>query len=381
MFLGEATAPSSSNHDIRMNTKPTHSVPTSLFGLPGEDPHELILFGSDSDGGLRSIVAIHNTSRGPAFGGCRMWRYASDLAALTDALRLSQGMTFKNALADLPFGGGKAVIIAPEGASIDRSQLFHAFGDLVNSAGGRYITAEDVGTTTADMRMVASRSKFVSGLPRQGKFGGDPSPKTAWGVFLAIEQGLRLHLKKSLKGSTVAVQGLGSVGLALCEYLSDSGAQLIVADVDELRVAKAIGRFGARRVSPEEILEVSADVLAPCALGGVLNSTSVPKIRASIVAGAANNQLSRPEDGVMLRDRGVLYLPDFLINAGGIVSVAREYLGTGSESEVMSEVALIAGRVAELLERCQSGGSPAEVAETWARQKIGLGSSWSREVP
>ncbi|GAB2601011.1 Glu/Leu/Phe/Val dehydrogenase [Ramlibacter solisilvae] len=310
-----------------------------------------------------------------------MWRYASDLAALTDALRLSQGMTFKNALADLPFGGGKAVIIAPEGASIDRSQLFHAFGDLVNSAGGRYITAEDVGTTTADMRMVASRSKFVSGLPRQGKFGGDPSPKTAWGVFLAIEQGLRLHLKKSLKGSTVAVQGLGSVGLALCEYLSDSGAQLIVADVDELRVAKAIGRFGARRVSPEEILEVSADVLAPCALGGVLNSTSVPKIRASIVAGAANNQLSRPEDGVMLRDRGVLYLPDFLINAGGIVSVAREYLGTGSESEVMSEVALIAGRVAELLERCQSGGSPAEVAETWARQKIGLGSSWSREVP
>jgi leucine dehydrogenase len=340
----------------------------SLFGLPGEPPHERIVFGTDRCG-LRSIIAIHNTSRGPAFGGCRMWKYESDHAALTDALRLSQGMTLKNALANLPFGGGKAVILAPA-ASFDREAVFSAFGMLVESVDGMYITAEDVGTTTSDMRVVSSRTHHVSGLPRSDAFGGDPSPKTAWGVFLAIEQALRLHMKKSLSGATVAVQGLGSVGMALCEYLADRGAKLIVADIDAARVEDAVARFSARAVPAGEILEVEADVLAPCAMGAVLNPHSVPRIRSAIVAGAANNQLARPQDGDVLHARGVLYLPDFLVNAGGIISVAREHLCMGNEADVMREVAQIADRVGELLERCQGREPPARVADAWAREKV-----------
>lgn len=342
----------------------------TLFGLPGEAPHERVIFGTDASG-LRSIIAIHSTSRGPAFGGCRMWTYASDQAALTDALRLSQGMSFKNALANLPFGGGKSVILKPRTA-FGRDRLFAAFGDLVESADGEYITAEDVGTTTADMSVVASRTHYVSGLPHHSGFGGDPSPKTAWGVFLSIEQGLEIHFKKSLPGALVAVQGLGSVGMALCEYLADRGARLVVADVNEARSLEAASRFGARVVAPDEILEVAADVLAPCALGAVLNSQSVARLRASMVAGAANNQLACPEDGDALHARGILYLPDFLINAGGIISVAREYLCMGTERDVMTEVGKIADRVAELLERCQEDGPPARVAESWARTSLGL---------
>jgi leucine dehydrogenase len=344
--------------------------PNTFFGLPGDAPHERVVFGTD-ESGLRSIIAIHNTTLGPAFGGCRMWGYSSDAAALTDALRLSQGMSFKNALAGLPFGGGKSVIIAPP-VQCDRDKLFASFGDLVESTAGKYITAEDVGTSTADMLVVASRTKFVSGLPRCTGFGGDPSPKTAWGVFLSIEQGLRIHLNKSLAGAVVAVQGLGSVGMTLCAYLADRGARLLVADVDQARASEAVSRFGARSIAPQEILEVEADVLAPCALGAVLNSKSVPRLRVLMVAGAANNQLARPEDGDALHARGILYLPDFLVNAGGIVSAAREYLGNGSESDVMSEVARIADRVAELLGRCSAGEAPARAAEHWARAKLGI---------
>lgn len=349
--------------------EPKGPEPGTLFGLPGEPPHERVIFGTDASG-LRSIVAIHNTTLGPAFGGCRMWGYASDAAALTDALRLSQGMSFKNALADLPFGGGKSVIVPPR-FQFDRDRLFASFGDLVESADGKYITAEDVGTSTADMLVVASRTNFVSGLPRRSGFGGDPSPRTAWGVFLAIEQGLRIHLNKSLSGAVVAVQGLGSVGMALCAYLADRGARLLIADVNQARALEAASRFGASVIAPQEIFEIEADVLAPCALGAVLNSQSVPCLRVSIVAGAANNQLARPEDGDALHARGILYLPDFLVNAGGIISAAREYLGTGSESDVMIEVARIADRVAELLERCGSGEAPARAAEHWARTKLG----------
>jgi len=351
-----------------MNAPLSLAPPMPLFGLPGESPHERVIFGTDRSG-LRSIIAIHNTSRGPAFGGCRMWKYKSDHAALTDALRLSQGMTFKNALANLPFGGGKAVLFAPA-APFDREAVFSAFGTLVESVDGKYITAEDVGTTTNDMHVVSLRTYHVSGLPRSGAFGGDPSPKTAWGVFLSIEQALRLHLKKSLSGATVAVQGLGSVGMALCEYLADRGAELVVADVDAARVADAVSRFSARAVPVGEILEVEADVLAPCALGAVLNAHSIPRIRSAIVAGAANNQLAQPEDGDALHARGVLYLPDFLVNAGGIISVAREHLCMGNEADVMREVALIADRVGELLERCQGRESPARVADAWAREKV-----------
>ena len=343
---------------------------TPLFGLPGEPEHESVLLTCDIASGLKTIIAIHSTARGPAFGGCRLWHYDDDAAAMLDALRLSQGMSLKNALADLPFGGGKAVIVKPR-EPFDRRALFCAFGDAVQAAGGRYITAEDVGSSTDDMRLVQSRTPCVSGIPRDGAFGGDPSPKTAWGVFLAIQQALQQHLKRPVSGSTVALQGLGAVGMALAEYLADAGAKLLVADIDAARTAQAVVHLGAQVAGVDEILAMPCDVLAPCALGAVLNTDTVPLVRAAIICGAANNQLATPTDGDALAQRGVLYMPDFLVNAGGIVSVAREYLGCGDETAVMHEVSRIAGRVAELLERSASGASaPHRVAQAWAREKL-----------
>ncbi len=351
-----------------MNARIDLAQASSIFGLDGESPHEQVLLHTDAVSGLRAILAVHSTVRGPAFGGCRMWSYANDQAALTDALRLSQGMSLKNALADLPFGGGKAVILHPPG-TFDRAALFRAFGQAIAAFGGRYITAEDVGSTTSDMRVVQQQTPFVSGIPRAGAFGGDPSPKTAYGVFVAIEEGVRHHLKKSLNGRTVAVQGLGAVGMSLCAYLHDAGVQLVVADVNANRSIEAAHRFGARAVDPERILFESADVLAPCALGATINVDTVPRIQAAIVAGAANNQLATPQDGDELHARGILYLPDFLINAGGIVSVAREYLGTGTEESVSNEVGQIRDRVAHLLER-SAGQAPARAAGDWALEKL-----------
>lgn len=339
---------------------------TALFGLPGEAPHEQLLLDADAGSGLRSISAIHSTARGPAFGGCRLWHYADDMAALHDALRLSQGMSLKNSLAGLPFGGGKAVLLRPADG-FDRAALFAAFGRAVARAGGHYITAEDGGTTTADMRQVQRECAWVSGIPRAGAFGGDPSPRTAYGVFVAIEAALRLQVGRALDGATVAVQGLGAVGLQLCERLHAAGARLVVADVHARRAADAAARLGARGVGPDALLAQPCDVLTPCAMGAALDARTVPQVRAAIVCGAANNQLATPEDGDALHARGVLYLPDDLVNAGGIVSVAREYLGQGDESAVMAEVARIADRVRELLERA-AGQPPGRVADAWARE-------------
>jgi leucine dehydrogenase len=351
-----------------MNAMTQLSPFESLFGLPGESPHEQVLFSTDAATGLRCIIAIHSTARGPGFGGCRVWRYAHDQAALTDALRLSQGMSLKNALADLPFGGGKAVILQPA-LAFDRAALFAAFGRAVKAAQGRYITAEDVGSSTADMLQVKAQTPFVSGIHRPGSFGGDPSPKTAYGVFVAIEQGLRHHLHRGLAGSTVAVQGLGAVGMNLAERLHDAGARLVVADVHEAKAHEAVVRFGARAVDVDDILAEPCDVLAPCALGAALNAQTVPRVRAAIVCGAANNQLATPDDGDALHARGVLYLPDYLVNAGGIVSVAREYLAQGDETAVMHEVGRIGERVSKLLERA-GGAAPGRVADAWARDKL-----------
>ncbi|HEY1392509.1 MAG TPA: Glu/Leu/Phe/Val dehydrogenase dimerization domain-containing protein [Methylibium sp.] len=345
----------------------------SLFGLPDEAPHERVLLASDAHTGLKAILAIHSTARGPAFGGCRFWSYEREAAALTDALRLAQGMSLKNALADLPFGGGKAVILKPAHGDFDREALFAAFGRAVQSLDGAYITAEDVGTTTADMRIVQKQTPHVSGIPREGgAFGGDPSPKTAWGVFVAIETGVRQHLKRaSLEGVSVAIQGLGAVGMHLAAQLHAAGAKLTVADVAAARVSEARERFGAAAVPVNEILHADVDVLAPCALGAALNAQTIPGIRARLVAGAANNQLATPADGDALHARGVMYLPDYLVNAGGIISVAREYRGEGNEKAVMSEVTRIGERVSELLERVLSSGqTPARVADAWARSKL-----------
>ncbi|MDG0852647.1 Leu/Phe/Val dehydrogenase [Roseateles puraquae] len=346
-------------------------TPTSLFGLPEQAAHERVLLATDPATGLKAILAVHSTARGPAFGGCRFWHYDSELAALNDALRLSQGMSLKNALADLPFGGGKAVILKPEG-TFDRPALFAAFGRAVQSLQGAYITAEDVGTTTADMRGMQAVTPFVSGIPREGAFGGDPSPKTAWGVFVSIQAGARLVLgRSSLEGVRVALQGLGAVGWHLAEFLHQAGAKLVVADVDATKVERAVAQFGARAVHVAEILAAEVDVLAPCALGASLNQQTVPGIQAKLIAGAANNQLATSADGDALQRRGICYLPDYLVNAGGIISVAREYRGEGEETAVMAEVSKIAERVEELLQRVQTADStPARVADDWARSKL-----------
>ncbi len=347
----------------------------SLFGLPDEAPHERVLLVADPASGLKTILAVHSTARGPAFGGCRFWQYDDEASGLTDALRLAQGMSLKNAMADLPFGGGKAVILKPAGWTNDPAQreaLFAAFGRAVQSLGGAYITAEDVGTTTADMRVVQRHTGFVSGIPRDGAFGGDPSPKTAWGVFVAIQAGVQRHLKRaSLEGVTVAIQGLGAVGMHLAQFLHEAGAKLLVADVNAGRTHEARERFGAEVLPVDGILAAEADVLAPCALGAVLNAASIPTLRCRIVAGAANNQLATVADGDALHARGVLYLPDYLVNAGGIISVAREYRNEGEEQAVMAEVSRISERVLELLDRvAASGRTPARESDAWARAKL-----------
>ena len=350
---------------------PSSTLPASLFGLPDQPPHEQVLLAADAQTGLRAILAVHSTARGPAFGGCRLWSYGNELAALNDALRLSQGMSLKNALADLPFGGGKAVILKPQG-DFDRAALFAAFGRAVQSLNGAYITAEDVGTTTADMRGMQSQTRYVSGIPREGAFGGDPSPKTAYGVFVSIDEGVRRVLgRASLEGTRVAIQGLGAVGWHLAEYLHEAGAKLVVADIDAAKVERARAEFGATAVGVDAIIAAEAEVLAPCALGAALNAQSVPTIAARLIAGAANNQLATPADGDALAARGICYLPDYLVNAGGIISVAREYRGEGEEAAVMAEVGRIRERVAELLERVRGGATtPAREADAWARSKL-----------
>lgn len=343
----------------------------SLFGLPHQAPHERVLIASDEATGLRTLIAVHNTARGPGFGGCRFWAYENDLAALHDAQRLSQGMSYKNALADLPFGGGKAVIVKPKG-EFNREQLFAAFARAVDSLQGAYITAEDVGTTTADMRVVQRHTAYVSGIPRDGAFGGDPSPKTAWGVFVSVQAGAKAVLGRSdLQGLTVAIQGLGAVGWHLAAFLHQAGAQLTVADIDSTKTTKAQAQFGARVVGVDQILAAPVDVLAPCALGASLNAATIPTLQAKLVCGAANNQLALPSDGNLLADRGIAYLPDYLVNAGGIISVAREYRGEGEEQAVMAEVSRIAERVTELLARIKvSGRTPAAEADAWAQSLL-----------
>jgi len=342
-----------------------------LFGT-GEGPsHELITLATDPASGLRAIIAIHDTTLGPAFGGCRYWTYAAEQDALTDALRLSQGMAYKNALAGLPFGGGKAVILrSPE--QTDRAALFRAFGRLVESLDGRYITAEDVGSTVEDMRVAQSETRYISGLPREGGFGGNPSPKTAYGVFVGIEAAVRCALgRETLDGVSVAVQGLGSVGWELCRLLHEAGAQLTVADVDVAKATQAGERFGARVVAAADIVGVQADVFAPCALGAVITPAVAAGCAFQVVAGGANNQLASLAEGDVLQGRGIFYAPDFLINAGGIISCAREYLGGADEAAVVAEVAGIRERVFELAERVRtSGQAPARVAVQWAQEKL-----------
>ena len=353
-----------------------HGDPSmGVFNHPEFDHHDSIHFFEDPASGLRAIVAIHSTALGPSAGGCRRWTYASDDLALTDVLRLSRGMTYKNAVAGLPFGGGKSVILAREHAPKSEA-LFEAFGRAIDSLQGRYITAEDVGISVEDMRIVRGETPFVSGLPQSGAAaGGDPSPWTALGVFHGIEAAAAARLgSESLEGVTVAVQGVGHVGVYLCKLLHEAGAKLLVADVNRENLVSLCEQVPADVVSPRDILFSDADVLAPCALGNVLNSETIPRIRAKIVAGAANNQLASVEDGARLTDRGILYAPDYVINAGGVISVAYEYMGNSTEAKVRSEVCRIPQRLRHIFADAESSAQPTNVvADELAQQIVAKG--------
>ena len=343
-----------------------------IFDMPAFDGHELIVFGHDAATGLRAIIAIHSTALGPAAGGCRMWPYATTAEAVSDVLRLSRGMSYKNALAGVPFGGGKAVIIG-EARKAKTPELFEAFGRFVDSLGGRYVTAEDVGTTMTDMASVARVTRHAAGLGRApGEAGGDPGPKTALGVYLGIKAAVRFRLgRQDLQDLTVAVQGAGGVGYHLCGLLAAEGAQLRVADVRPAVVQRVCEEFRARAVPVEEVLAEDVDVLAPCALGAVLNAQSIPRLRARIIAGAANNQLAQGQDGLSLQAAGILYAPDYVINAGGIISVSREYHGGATQEQVTADIQGIPARLTEIFERARRENRATNaVADQMARELL-----------
>ncbi|MGH9969454.1 MAG: Leu/Phe/Val dehydrogenase [Pyrinomonadaceae bacterium] len=286
--------------------------------------HEQVVFCRDPSVGYRGIIAIHDTALGPAVGGTRFWNYADEEEALNDALRLSRGMTYKNALAGLPFVGGKSIIIG-DNRTLKREEIFRAHGRFVETFGGRYITAEDVGTSTSDMEYVRLETDHVAGLIGRS---GDPSPATAKGVFRALQAAARYRWgSDEVSGRTIAVQGCGNVGYHLCGELHHAGAKLIITDIEPARVQRIESEFNATRVQPEEIYGVAADIFAPCALGGIINDKTVPQLNVEIVVGAANNQLLEIKHGDMLEDRGILYAPDYVANAGGIINGCIELLG------------------------------------------------------
>jgi len=286
--------------------------------------HEQLVLCNDKASGYRGIIAIHSTTLGPALGGTRFWSYASDEEAIVDALRLARGMTYKNAVAGLNLGGGKSVIIG-DNKTADREMLFRAHGRFVESLGGRYITAEDVGTSTSDMDYVHMETDYVSGLAGRS---GDPSPVTAHGVFRAIQASAKQRWgSDDLSTKTVSLQGCGHVGYYLAKELREAGATLVVTDIDAERVKRVVNEFGARAVGVDEIYGVQADVFAPCALGAIVNDATIPQLKVEIVAGAANNQLLEERHGAALEDKGILYAPDYVANAGGVINVYSELAG------------------------------------------------------
>jgi len=352
----------------------------TFFDNNANQGHESIHKFFDPKTGLRAIIAIHSTALGPAAGGCRMWQYESEAAASRDALRLSRGMTYKNAMAGLPMGGGKAVILVdPEFPPSD--DLFHAFGRCVDSLGGRYITAEDVGISVENMRLVKQVTDFVAGLPpAEGSAGGDPSPWTADGVFLGLREAVKHRLgSDTLDKLNVAVQGVGKVGYDLCRQLHAAGANLVVSDVNEQNLSRARTDFGVRVVSPDQILFEDVDVLSPCAMGAILDADSIPNIKATVIGGAANNQLATEADGQSLFDRNILYAPDYVINGGGIISVSMEYMGDKTEADVHAQIALIPGRLADIFVAAENQQTPTNIiADSMAESIVAAGKNPGR---
>ncbi len=345
----------------------------SLWEFPDFDDHEIVHFVTDRETGLRAIIAVHSTHLGPGAGGTRLWHYANPADAVADALRLSRGMSFKNAMAGLKLGGGKAVVLADE-ARTKSPELFAAFGRAVDGLCGKYVTAEDVGVTVADLVEVSKQTRYVSGLPvAQGAVGGDPGPHTSYGVFLGVRAAARRALgKDSLAGLHIAIQGAGSVAGGLARHAASDGARITIADIDQARAQKLADEVGGTVVAPGEIMTVEADILSPNALGAILTEESIAALRVPVVAGGANNQLATPQDGDRIHQRGILYAPDYVINAGGIINVASEYLGDADEAGVRAKIELIPGRLEQIwAESDSTGRNPAAVADTMAMRLIG----------
>ncbi|OZA92728.1 MAG: amino acid dehydrogenase [Erythrobacter sp. 34-65-8] len=351
---------------------------TAFWTEPDYDEHELVQLVRDPKSGLTAIIALHSTHLGPGAGGTRFWHYAQPGDALRDALRLSRGMSYKNAMAGLPMGGGKAVILA-DAARSKTPELLAAFGDAVDALGGRYVTAEDVGISEADMVAVSARTAHVSGLPvADGAAGGDPGPFTAMGIFHGIKAAVRHKLGRGdMAGVHVAVQGTGSVGGGLARLLARDGARLTLADINQDRAAALAEELGGEAVSSDAIMSVACDVFSPNALGAILDDEGIARLEAPIVAGGANNQLARAHHGAQLAARGILYAPDYVINAGGIISVALEYLcrrdGQPCDiNEVRKRIAQIPVRLEQIWQESeQTGISPDLVADRMAQKLIG----------
>lgn len=340
----------------------------AVFDHPAFDAHEHVVFHNDAASGLKAIIAIHNTARGPSVGGCRMWPYASEAEGLADALRLSRGMSYKSALANLPFGGGKSVIFGDP--STDKSEaLWRAMGRFVESLGGRYVIAEDVGTSPADMEIVRRETAHVAGIAEGGS--GDPSPATARGVFVGIRAAVLAQLgNDSLKDVKIAVQGLGHVGYELCRLLAAEGAVLYVADINRGQVARAGKELGATATDPDTVYDLDVDVFAPCALGAVLNDETIPRLKATVVAGSANNQLAEARHAEALKHAGILYAPDYAINAGGIINIANEGPAYTHE-RAFAQVAKIYDTLQEIFSRAEAEGiSTAAAADRIALQRL-----------
>jgi leucine dehydrogenase len=347
----------------------------SPWDYPDFDDHEIVHFVTDRDTGLCAVIAVHSTTLGPGAGGVRFWHYEEPGEALRDVLRLSRGMSFKNAMAGLPLGGGKAVILA-NAERRKTPEMLAAYGRAVEGLGGRYVTAEDVGMNVADLVEIAGHTRYVAGLPvAAGAVGGDPGPHTSYGVFLGIKAAVRRALgKDSLAGLHLAVQGAGSVAGGVVRRAAGEGARISLADIDRGRAEALAAEVGGEAVDPDAIMTLEADVLSPNALGAILTEESIAALNVPVVAGGANNQLAAPADGQRIHQRGILYAPDYVINAGGIINVSTEYLKDGDQETVRRRIEQIPVRLDEIWsESAATGRNPAEVADAMATRLIGRG--------
>jgi leucine dehydrogenase len=341
-----------------------------LFKYMEQYDYEQLVVCQDKASGLKAIIAIHDTTLGPALGGTRMWTYASESDAFEDALRLARGMTYKNAAAGLNLGGGKTVIIG-DPRKDKNEEMFRAFGRFIQGLNGRYITAEDVGTTVADMDLIHQETNFVTGVSPAFGSSGNPSPVTAYGVYRGMKAAAKEAFgSDSLEGKTIAVQGVGNVAYTLCKHLHAEGASLVVTDINKEAVERVVNHFNAKAVDPNDIYRVDCDIFSPCALGGVINDQTIPQLKAKAIAGAANNQLKESRHGDSIHDKGIVYTPDYVINAGGVINVADELNGYNSE-RALKKVEGIYDNVSKVFEIAKRDGIPTyRAADRLAEERI-----------